>query len=204
MCNRCGVEKQLSDMKKDKRYADGYSTLCKKCHRLPSQGLRASKTSMSKWPAGHRPCRQCNNMLPLSDFGKNKTLPLGVHSICKSCRKPISKAYYNKWLKNNAEMRMLCNARSRAKRLGLPFDLVISDIVIPEVCPVLGIDIVKNGGKNNPNTASLDKFVPELGYVRDNIHVISWRANWLKQNASLEEAEKLAAWMRNVNDTCSI
>lgn len=101
-------------------------------------------------------------------------------------------------------MRMLCNARSRAKRLGLPFDLVISDIVIPEVCPVLGIDIVKNGGKNNPNTASLDKFVPELGYVRDNIHVISWRANWLKQNASLEEAEKLAAWMRNVNDTCSI
>jgi len=99
-------------------------------------------------------------------------------------------------------MRMLVSARSRAKRYNYPFDITIEDIVIPEFCPVLGIKLERNGGSCNYATPSLDKMIPELGYVKGNINVISWRANWIKQNATLEEITKLVKWMSN--DSCTI
>jgi hypothetical protein len=47
--------------------------------------------------------------------------------------------------------------------------------------------------------ASLDRIVPELGYVKGNIAVISNRANSLKSNATLEELERLCAWLKSVS-----
>lgn len=38
-----------------------------------------------------------------------------------------------------------------------------------------------------PNSPSLDKFKPALGYMPGNIAVISFRANQLKGDATLEE-----------------
>ena len=79
---------------------------------------------------------------------------------------------------------------------GLPFDIELDDIVIPEVCPVLGIPInVSLGrGRRKPDSPSLDKFIPEKGYTKGNIAVISWRANWLKNNGTTDEWLKIAAW----------
>lgn len=41
----------------------------------------------------------------------------------------------------------------------------------------------------NPNedSPSIDKVIPELGYVRGNVWVISNKANRIKNNATLEE-----------------
>jgi len=54
-------------------------------------------------------------------------------------------------------------------------------VVVPEFCPVLGIKIVPGrqgkGKATEDNSPSLDKFIPEKGYVPGNIAVISWRAN---------------------------
>ena len=200
-CKRCGETKPLEDMKKDKRYADGRAAHCKKCHKIePEHRKRWNKADRDNWPDGYRPCLQCHKMLPFSEFGKNRNLWGGVTNQCKPCRKVISKKYYDKWLRNNVETRMLCSAKSRAKSQGVPFAITVSDIVIPEVCPVLGIKIVRNGGKGNPATPSLDRFVPELGYVPGNIHVISWRANWIKQNSTNEEIQKLANWMESTSN----
>jgi hypothetical protein len=77
------------------------------------------------------------------------------------------------------------------------FDLRVEDISIPEICPVLGIPIaVGNSNGPSPNSPSLDRFIPELGYVRENVRVISWRANRLKSDATLEEIESVARYMR--------
>ena len=57
---------------------------------------------------------------------------------------------------------------------------------IPDVCPVLGIPLdqdPKGKGERSDNSPSLDKFIPSLGYVKGNIHIISWRANHLKNDA---------------------
>jgi len=93
------------------------------------------------------------------------------------------------------ERRMLHCAKSRAKRLGVPFDLALSDIVIPAVCPVLGIPITRGSGKHIPQSPTLDRTVPALGYVKGNITVISYRANMLKNNATAEELQKVVDWI---------
>ena len=87
-------------------------------------------------------------------------------------------------------------AKDRAMKEGLPFDIDLDDIVIPDVCPVLGIpiDVALGRGRRKPDSPSLDKFIPEKGYTKGNIAVISWRANWLKNNGTTEEWLKIAAW----------
>jgi hypothetical protein len=72
--------------------------------------------------------------------------------------------------------------------------LTVEDIIIPAVCPVLGIVIVYNKTGFHPSSPSLDKVVPELGYVPHNIRVISNRANRLKHDATPAELRKVAIY----------
>lgn len=88
-------------------------------------------------------------------------------------------------------------AKRRAKRDNLPFTILESEIIVPEICPVLGIKMQIGIGSRSDNSPSLDKIIPNKGYVKDNIKVISYRANRFKSDALLEEVEKVAAYMRN-------
>ena len=87
--------------------------------------------------------------------------------------------------------KMFHNAQHRAKRKGIPFSITIDDIIIPETCPLLNIELVSSSDKNDPRNPSLDQIVPGKGYTPDNIQVISYRANVLKWAASLQELELL-------------
>lgn len=108
--------------------------------------------------------------------------------------------------KTNAYKRSLCRKnpigymiqriKSRAKLNNIPFDLSKEDIVIPDVCPVLGIPLKVNDGKVGPDSISLDRIVPELGYVRGNVAVISQKANTIKSNGSVEDLEKVLLWLK--------
>jgi len=91
---------------------------------------------------------------------------------------------------------ILRRCKFRANRNGVPFDLCLEDIGFPDVCPVLGMQMIRSTGKADFNSPSIDRLVPELGYVKDNVRIISWRANTLKNNATLEEIEALYNWMK--------
>lgn len=95
--------------------------------------------------------------------------------------------------KKNLSNYLFYAARHRAKEFGLPFTIEKADVVIPEFCPVLGVKLFSG---DRDTSASIDRIIPELGYVKDNIEVISMRANRLKNNASIEEIEKILAWMK--------
>ena len=99
------------------------------------------------------------------------------------------------------EFDLWSSAKERSNKKGIPFDIELSDIKIPEICPVLGIPInVRLGrGMRQPDSASLDKFIPSLGYVKGNIQVISWRANRLKSDGTPEEWVKIAEWCQKEN-----
>lgn len=47
-----------------------------------------------------------------------------------------------------------------------------------------------------PNSPSIDRIIPRLGYVKGNVAILCWRCNNLKRDATAEELEKIAAWMR--------
>jgi hypothetical protein len=93
-------------------------------------------------------------------------------------------------------------ARARAKRKGLPFSITAADIVIPERCPVLGIPLAPGSGGPGVgpagNAPTLDRIVPSLGYVPGNVVVISWRANRIKADATPDELDAIASWVRRV------
>ncbi|QIG69392.1 hypothetical protein EVB79_022 [Rhizobium phage RHph_N3_13] len=73
---------------------------------------------------------------------------------------------------------------------GIPFDLHHSDVDWPTHCPILGIKLERNGlDGDRSSSPSIDRIIPELGYVKDNVRVISNKANRMKQNATRDELE---------------
>lgn len=92
--------------------------------------------------------------------------------------------------------RSLVSTKARAKRKKIPFDLTLDDLPVPTHCPVLGIELKYGPGPLVDGSVSLDKFIPELGYVRGNVRVISNRANTLKNNMTLAEWEALGKYLR--------
>ncbi len=156
-------------------------------------------------------CKPCSSAYVLAD---RKTRPKAVDVMRKARRKrnstPEGRKYraekQREYNSRDPEKFLLRLARRRSAEKGLPCSITEDDIVIPDVCPVLGIQLFraktgfrypKFGGKDN--SPSLDKIVPELGYVPGNVAVISWRANSIKTNATLEELEKLVVWLRSVS-----
>lgn len=101
------------------------------------------------------------------------------------------------WRKRNVLRVLFYDAQKRAKRLGLAWNLELFDISIPAVCPVLGIPLSYGVGKRTHNSASLDRLNPAKGYTYDNVCVISWRANDLKKNGTLDEFKKLVAYLES-------
>lgn len=107
----------------------------------------------------------------------------------------LNKEASARYRKNNPEAVMLRNAKQSAKKRGLAFDLELSDIVIPEVCPALGIPLFKNGARG-PNTPSLDRIVPSLGYTKGNVVVVSLLANRIKTDATTEQILAVGAFYK--------
>lgn len=89
-------------------------------------------------------------------------------------------------------------------------------ISLPDNCPILGCKLqygivppnmvdgkkhfYKGGmkGKKRPaNLATLDRLIPEKGYVPGNVFVISDRANRLKNNATLDEILAIAKYIED-------
>lgn len=99
------------------------------------------------------------------------------------------------------EKGILARIKSRAKKNNIPFNLTLDDIVIPEVCPVLNIPLIKNHGHSGYfiDSPSVDRIIPELGYTKGNIRVISNRANLLKNNATVEELELVLDDLRRIS-----
>lgn len=91
--------------------------------------------------------------------------------------------------------------KASAKSRDIPFDLKptdIDDIGIPITCPVLGITLAFNRGKPLPNSISFDRIDSSKGYTRDNLVIISHRANSLKSNATLDEMKRLVEFYSTI------
>lgn len=162
-------------------------TLCKKC-KLPNTIRK-----------GRAVCIPCQNQYQL-EYAASK----GKDYIAKKNR-AYRKANKDRLLEDKHQYyvehwaeSILRFARSRANKKGVPFNLTVEDIHLPEFCPVLGIRLQVSGDQLD-SSPSLDRIIPKLGYVRGNVVVISHRANRLKGDATYTELERLASWLRSVS-----
>ena len=92
-------------------------------------------------------------------------------------------------------------AKRRASIKNIPFSITRWDVMnmYCEVCPVLGIRLDwTNLGRMVNGSPTLDRFYASHGYILGNVKIISWRANCLKRDSTLQELEKIAVWMSDI------
>lgn len=158
---------------------------------------------------GPLPALNCGHLeTDLATRGPNK----GSCKICLHRRRVNAYYYANKekvkaywrqyreagkdWRLRNVEKALLMGARMRARRKGIPFSISVDDIIIPEKCPVLGIKLVSSSGPRSGASPTLDRVDNSLGYVKGNVVVMSWKANRIKSDASIEELQAIVNWWR--------
>jgi hypothetical protein len=140
----------------------------------------------------HVQCGTCKKWLPATTqfFSANSGKPMGLNSMCKACHNAYiqnrrATAGTKVWFSAKA-----AQARKRAKSKGFPFDLKYEDLECPTHCPMSGMKLdygLFAGGKKRPHSASLDRIDSSLGYIRGNVRVTSWIANYWKSDYKEEE-----------------
>jgi hypothetical protein len=95
---------------------------------------------------------------------------------------------------------ILRQVKYRSSIKGIDFALTEDQMnaITPDVCPVLGMKLEWSNGKGplQDDSPSIDRVNPHGGYTIDNVQVISWRANHLKSDATLDELEKITSYYR--------
>lgn len=128
--------------------------------------------------------------------------------LCVQCRKlgtryydrhrdvvrPKAAAYQKQKRAANREKALWYGAKKNAQAASREFTISVEDIVIPDICPVLGFPLDSSDRNHTP---SVDRKDNSLGYIKENIRVISARANRLKSDASLSDLEALVGYMRS-------
>ena len=106
-------------------------------------------------------------------------------------KNPIPQLYYN--------------IKKRASLANVPFTLTKQDLKdllekTGDRCPVLGIKFIKNADKNTRDySPSVDRIDPKKGYTKNNTIVISFLANRIKTDASLNDIKKVYDFYLKLN-----
>lgn len=90
-----------------------------------------------------------------------------------------------------AEHWILRNKRGNKKRERSELSIDYYKTLIVDTCPLLSIKLTYENfvGRMPDNYATLDRIDPTKGYIEGNVQIVSFRANTLKSNATLEELQ---------------
>lgn len=91
--------------------------------------------------------------------------------------------------------KIIRHVKSRCKILNIPFNLTVDDIVMPEFCEITGNKLDYKNFKNS-NFATLDRLIPEKGYVKGNVKIISKKMNILKSNGSIKDFQSIIDYIK--------
>lgn len=132
--------------------------------------------------------------------GVSGTRSSGHRTTCGSCKKDGQRERYARYKQDSYFKYKATRARSRSQSLRVPFNLTPEylESIWTGSCPVTGLPLDKQAVRNDEQSAELDRFEPELGYVEGNVAFLSRKINRLKNNASIEELEQLLNWMKSV------
>ena len=162
-------------------------------------------------------CVRCKISKPLFLFTVNKFKKSGLTSHCKECdakdqqkskakNKEKNKIKQKEYLQAKRKefsfrLQMLINvSKQRAVLKGREHTITVFDLktLWPHdgKCPVFGFELQFNTGGFRETSPSIDRIDSSKGYTLDNIQIISWKANRLKSNATVEELEAVVFFMK--------
>ncbi len=163
----------------------------KKCNRCKVE------KNEDQFTDGKSRCINCVNWW--NDYYKeNRTNILSKAKRNCSKNRPHKNAVKRAGIRKNPISYILWQIKARAKRDGIAFNLSHEDIIIPKFCPVLGIELKISDGKSSFCSPSVDRIIPNLGYTKGNISIISHRANTIKSDATSIEIEKVLKYVKSM------
>ena len=116
-----------------------------------------------------------------------------LRADCRTC--------YNKYYRDNnhryLKASMVYDAKERAKKKNMDFNLVKKDIHFPEVCPVFNIKL-EHGRKDWKNSPTIDRIDNTKGYLIDNCIVVSCLANTIKNSATPKQILKVGNFYKKL------
>ena len=141
-------------------------------------------------------CKDCGKEKDPSEFYNNRN---GKHNFCKPCYVLRNKRYQQDYRDRNRFAIRMRSCRARSKEKDLPFNL--TEDYLKEIwsgyCPVFNTALNLDAKKGVLGHAQLDRIVPSLGYVEGNVVWLSERANRIKDDATLEDLERLVEWLKS-------
>lgn len=167
--------------------------------------------------ADSKECRTCKIYLPLSSYAINRAAKDGLQYACKQCdnkrqlkrrvdKKEEMQAYGKEYRiknKDNLDFRLQCllnSSRARAKEKNREHSITKQDLldIYPEdnKCPIFGFDLEWNGNGFRETSPSIDRIDSSRGYTKDNIQIISWKANRIKGYATVDDLEIVLAYLK--------
>jgi hypothetical protein len=162
-------------------------------------------------------CRTCKVYLPLSAYAVNRAAKDGLQWVCKVCdnkrqvkrraeRKEQFQEYGKEYRfknKDNLDFRLQCllnSSRARAREKNREHDITKQDLldIYPKdnKCPIFGFNLEWNGNGFRETSPSIDRIDSSRGYTKDNIQIISWKANRIKGYATVEDLETVLAYLK--------
>ena len=172
-------------------------------------------------------CTVCGEDKPLDQYrrytGRGR---FGVRPLCKICQRAYekkwrsnskeyrkkqretraekAKVYSREYRAENRAKYLIAECRRRCSKKGIPFDLDLHQQKIQSriengVCEVSGIALRLTTSKGRPfNTPSIDRIVPDKGYVYSNIRITAFAVNAMMGDWGEEQTlEIIHAWMKN-------
>ena len=156
-------------------------------------------------------CKACEKILHFKSFRKIKANKTGPNkgkfqgwmdseggksfTTCAQCEKD----QFNKRYRVNPIPQLISGFRNRAKKQNVPFNLTVDDMKdliknAADICPALGVKmkIAKLYANDSNYSPSFDRIDPKKGYTKNNIVIVSNRANRIKSDATVDEIRKVA------------
>lgn len=156
-------------------------------------------------------CNKCLEWKPFTDFYKTTSNQGSLDAYRKQCkichstfshssenRKDVASRYYKRKKEENPALFMWKQAKHRAKYDydDLEFSIEVGDIIIPEKCPYFNVSFIP---LDKQLGYSLDRIDSSRGYVKDNIRVITYKANRMKSDATKEDLIAFAKGILNLH-----
>jgi len=154
-------------------------------------------------PNRYKVCKECNQSLNLNKFSliEKWNVNSDTRDICKKCSKILKqKNIRNRDWKFDTKNILYSNAKQRAKKSNIEFTLTKEDIDIPDTCPVFGFPLKRENKETWMCAPSIDRIDNTRGYVKDNIIIVSRRANILKKDATIDELRKLSDYYNTLGN----
>lgn len=213
VCRCCG-KKWLVRPRKHKGTKIAKRVLCDECtHNLTViEKQKYYREGQTKYHVENRVCINCGKEWTV--VARNSKSTTKVQHFCPDClkiltvnqRRNIRRAkdaiYAEKLRQTKRDSHKRCirhnmwlRAKQRAKKCNIEFNIDETDIIIPEICPILEVPIVLGSKGNYEYTPSLDRIDNSKGYIKGNIWVISKKANSMKNSASNKE---LSLFIKNI------